>query len=43
MTLQDAYNFFENLKIDTTIKSEIKVYERFKYKSMFKFQLILVK
>ncbi|GJQ63176.1 MAG: hypothetical protein SCALA702_22290 [Melioribacteraceae bacterium] len=31
MTLQDAYNFFENLKIDTTIKSEIKVYERFKY------------
>ena len=29
MTLQDAYNFFENLKIETTIKSEIKFYEKF--------------
>ncbi len=29
MTLQDAYNFFESLKIDTTIKSEIRVYETF--------------
>ena len=31
MTLQDAYNFFENLKIETTIKSEIKVYGKFNY------------
>lgn len=31
MTLQDAYNFFESLKIETTIKSEIKVYEKFNY------------
>lgn len=29
MTLQDSYNFFESLKKETTIKSEIKVYERF--------------
>jgi len=31
MTLQDAYNFFESLKIETTIKSEIKVYDKFNY------------
>jgi hypothetical protein len=31
MTLQDAYNFFESLKIDTTRKSEIRVYEKFNY------------
>ncbi len=31
MTLQDAYNFFESLKIETTIKSEIKVYGKFNY------------
>ena len=29
MTLQEAYNFFENLKTETTKKSEIKVYEKF--------------
>jgi hypothetical protein len=29
MTLQEAYNFFESLKTETTKKSEIKVYERF--------------
>lgn len=29
MTLQEAYNFFESLKIETTKKSEIKVYEKF--------------
>ncbi len=29
MTLQETYNFIENLKIDTTEKSEIKVYEEF--------------
>lgn len=31
MTLQDAYNYFESLKNDTTIKSEIRVYEKFNY------------
>ena len=31
MKLQDAYHFFNSLKIETTIKSEIKVYEKFKY------------
>ncbi|MGD9899813.1 MAG: hypothetical protein AB7T22_11880, partial [Calditrichaceae bacterium] len=31
MTLQEAYNFFENLKIETTNKSEIKVYEKFSH------------
>jgi hypothetical protein len=31
MTVENAYNFFENLKIETTIKSEIKVYEKFNY------------
>ena len=29
MTLDDAYNFFESLKTETTKKSEIKVYEKF--------------
>jgi len=29
MTLQEAYNFFESLKIETTKKSEIKVYKKF--------------
>jgi len=29
MTLQEANNFFEILKTETTIKSEIKVYEKF--------------
>jgi hypothetical protein len=29
MTLQAAYNFIENLKTETTKKSEIKVYEKF--------------
>ena len=29
MTLQAAYDFFESLKIKTTKKSEIKVYEKF--------------
>ncbi|MFT6204483.1 MAG: hypothetical protein ACJAZY_002019 [Spirosomataceae bacterium] len=31
MTLQDACNFFENLKTETTIKSEMKVYGKFNY------------
>ena len=31
MKLQDAYHFFNSLKTETTIKSEIKVYEKFKY------------
>jgi len=29
MTLQEAYNFFESLNIETTDKTEIKVYEKF--------------
>lgn len=29
MTLQEAYNFFESLKIETTKTSETKVYEKF--------------
>jgi hypothetical protein len=29
MTLQEAYNFFESLKSETTKKYEIKVYEKF--------------
>ncbi len=29
MTIQEAYNFFESLKTETTKKSEIKVYENF--------------
>ena len=29
MTLKNAINFFESLKIETTNKSEIKVYEKF--------------
>lgn len=29
MTLQEAYNFFESFKIETTKKSEIRVYEKF--------------
>ena len=29
MTLQEAHNFFESLKTETTKKSEIKVYEKF--------------
>jgi len=29
MTLQKAYNFFESLKIETTKKSEIRVYEKY--------------
>ena len=29
MTLQEAYNFFERLKIETTKKSEIRIYEKF--------------
>jgi len=31
LTLQEAYNFFENLITETTKKSEIKVYEKFVY------------
>lgn len=31
MTLQEANNFFERLKIGTTRKSEIRVYEKFNY------------
>ena len=31
MTLQEAYDFIESLKIDTTEKSEIKVYEESLY------------
>ena len=31
MTLQEAYNFFESLKNETTKKYEIKVYEKFLY------------
>jgi hypothetical protein len=31
MTLQEAYNFFESLKTETTKKYEIKVYEKFLY------------
>ena len=29
MTIQEAYNFFESLKTETTKKYEIKVYEKF--------------
>ncbi len=29
MTIQEAYNFFESLKTETTKKHEIKVYENF--------------
>lgn len=29
MTLQEAYNFFESLKTETTKKSEIKIHEKF--------------
>lgn len=29
MTLKEAYNFFESLKIGTTKKSEIKIYRKF--------------
>ena len=29
MTLQEAYNFFESLKIKITNKSEIKIYDKF--------------
>jgi len=29
MTLQEAYNFFESLKTETTKKSEIKIYKKF--------------
>lgn len=29
MTLQEAYNFFESLKIESTKKSETRVYEKF--------------
>ena len=29
MTLQEAYNFFKNLKSQTTKKSEIKIHEKF--------------
>jgi len=29
MTIQEAYNFFESLKTETTTKSEIKGYENF--------------
>jgi hypothetical protein len=29
MTIQEAYNFIESLKIETIKKSEIKVYEKF--------------
>lgn len=29
MTLQEAYNFFENLKTETSKKYEIKIYEKF--------------
>ena len=28
MKIQEAYNFFESLKIETTNKSEIKIYEK---------------
>lgn len=31
MTLQEAYNFFERLKIETSSKSEIKIYKKFLY------------
>ncbi|MFQ3174244.1 MAG: hypothetical protein ACI8W0_001359 [Flavobacterium sp.] len=31
MKLQEAYNFFESLKTETTKKYEIKVYEKFLY------------
>ncbi|MFA9389920.1 MAG: hypothetical protein ACERKD_08925 [Prolixibacteraceae bacterium] len=31
MTLQEAYNLFERLKNETTIKAEIKIYEKFLY------------
>ncbi len=31
MTLQEAYSFFESLKIETINKSEIKIYEKFLY------------
>lgn len=31
MTIKEAYNFLESLKIETTKKSEIKVYEKFLY------------
>jgi len=31
MTLKDALNFFESLKKETTIKSEIKIYEKFNF------------
>jgi len=31
MTLQEAYNFFESLKNETTKKYEIKVYKKFLY------------
>ncbi len=31
MTIQEAYNFFESLKTETTKKYEIKVYEKFLY------------
>lgn len=29
MTLQEAYNFFESLKIETSKKAEIKIYKKF--------------
>lgn len=29
MTIQEAYNFFESLKIETAKKSEIKIYDNF--------------
>lgn len=29
MTIQEAYNFFESLKIETTKKHELKIYEEF--------------
>ncbi len=29
MTLQEAHNFFESLKTETTKKYEIKVFEKF--------------
>lgn len=31
MTLQQAYNFFESLKNESTKKSEIKIYKKFLY------------
>jgi hypothetical protein len=31
MTIKEAYNFLESLKIETAKKSEIKVYEKFLY------------